>query len=287
MNRPTTLRLLALAALPIAAQAQIVYLDETFDTDTIGAVPADPARYTGAQVLTAAGSGLMGADNLAHFNDTGSGGGSLEYNVGGSALGALFVSFDIFNNAANATGTAANPIIFGIGNWSTSGSTLLGANANRGFGLEFYQTGSSNTVRIRVGGTVAYQGLYDMAAVIKVSVFINDHDTESLGYVVPGGSGATATLGANSAVVYLNDTLVGAEPSIGFVMSTATGSGNTTGNATLGRFGFNSSTTNTPNFLIDNLYASSIPSAIPEPSAFAALAGLATLGLAAARRRRA
>lgn len=288
MNHPARLlALLGLASLLAAGlRAQAVYINETFEDDTIGVAPSSSAQKTAVQVLTAAGSGVIGTDNVAHFNDTStSGGGGLEYNVGASAVGSLFISFDLFNNAANATGTAANPLIFGVANWNSGSSTLLGSNANRAFGLEFYQTGSSSTVRIRVGGGVAHSGTYDMAAVIKVSIFINDHDTNTLDYVMPGTS-TTATLNANSAVIFLNDALVGTETAAGFVMSMDAGSGNTTGDATLGRLGFNSSSTNTPNFLIDNLYASEI-SAIPEPSAAAALAGAAILGLAALRRRRA
>lgn len=290
MNHPARLPLLALLGfttlLPLGLRAQTVYLNETFEDDTIGIAPSDTAQKTAVQVLTAAGSGVIGTDNVAQLNDTStSGGASLEYNVGTSALGSMFISFDLFNNAANATGTAANPIIFGVANWNSSSSTLLGANANRAFGLEFYQTGSSSTVRIRVGSSVAHSGTYDMASSIKVSIFINDSDTGTMNYVMPGTS-TTATLNANSAVIYLNDSLIGTETSAGFVMSMDAGSGNTTGDATLGRLGFNSSSTNTPNFFIDNLYASSV-SAVPEPSTAAALAGIGILGFALSRRRRA
>ena len=289
MNHPARLPLLALlgfsALLPLA-RAQTVYINETFEDDTIGNAPTDASQKTAVQTLTAAGSGVIGTDNVAHLNDTSaSGGGGMEYNVGSSALGSLFISFDLFNNAANATGTAANPLIFGVANWNSSSSTLLGANANRAFGLEFYQTGSSSTVRIRVGSSVAHSGTYDMAASIKVSIFINDSDTGTMNYVMPGTS-TTVTLNANSAVIYLNDALIGTETSSGFVMSMDAGSGNTTGDATLGRLGFNSSSTNTPNFFIDNLYASGV-SAVPEPSTTAALAGVGILGFALWRRRRA
>lgn len=289
MKHPTSIRLLALLGfavlLPLGANAQITYIDETFDTDTVGLVPSDSARRTGSQVATAVGSGVIGDDNVAHFNDTStSAGAGLEYNVGPSALSSLHISFDLFNNNATTSGSAANPIIFGVSNWDDGSSTLLGANANRGFGVEFYQVGSSSTVRIRVGGSAVHTGTYDMAALINVSVFINDHDTNTLDYLMPGSS-TVATLNANSAVVFLNGALIGTETTAGFVMSTGAGIGNTTGDATLGRLGFNSSSINTPNFLIDNLYVTDI-SAIPEPSAYAALAGAGGLGLAFWRRRR-
>ena len=94
-----------------------------------------------------------------------------------------------------------------------------------------------------------------------------------------------ATLAANSAVVFINDSLFSTETSAGFVMSTTTGSGNTTGDATLGRIGFDTSSTTINDFLIDNVYASSI-SAVPEPSTYAAIAGAGILGFACWRRRR-
>ncbi|MDF3055973.1 MAG: hypothetical protein K0R17_188 [Rariglobus sp.] len=281
------LAVLGLACLtPFCVHAE-VYINETFEGDTAGVAPSDPAQKTASQVLTAAGTGLIGTDNVAHYNDTSTtGGGGMEYNVGSSALGALQISFDLFNNNATASGTAANPLIFGVANWNNSSSTLMGANANRSFGIEFYQVGASSTVRVRNGtSTTVLTGSYDMAAVIKVSIFINDHDTNTLDYTMPGTS-TTATLNANSAVIFLNGSLIGTETTAGFVLSSSVGSGNATGDATLGRLGFNSSSTNTPNFLIDNLYVSDI-SAVPEPSACAAFAGAGVLGLAFWRRRRA
>lgn len=290
MNHPARLPLLALlgfsALLPLA-RAQTVYINETFESETLGNAPSDSAQYRTSLTTIVAGNATIGTGGqVAELNDNSASGASqLEYNVGGSALGSLYVQFDLLNNAPSGTGSGTQPMIFGIGNWSTSTSALLGATTNRGFGVEFSGVGDSATLKIRVAGTAVYTGTYTMTALQTVKIFINDNDTNTLNYLLPGTS-TVATLAANSAVVFINDSLFSTETSAGFVMSTTTGSGNTTGDATLGRLGFNTSSTTINDFLIDNLYVSSF-SAVPEPSSFAALAGVAILGFALWRRRRA
>ncbi len=286
MKHPTSIRLIALlgfAALPLGANAQITYINETFDSYTIGSAPPVVAGETPLKrttlVTVAAGNDDIGTGGqVAAFTDNSTTiGGILEYNAGAAALGSLHISFDLFNN--NPT-LSSDPLYFSVGNWNTSTSVLLNAAAKRSFGLEFNQ--STGGVVVRHGGGT-YSGTYDTGALVSVSIFLNDHDTNTLDYLMPGTS-TVATLNANSAVVFLNGTLVG-DATSGFVMSTVTGSGNTTGDATLGRLGFNSNTTQTVDFLIDNLYVTDV-SAIPEPSAYAALAGVGGLGLAFWRRRR-
>lgn len=273
--------------LTLGAHAQTSYLNETFDAETIGNAPNDAAVRRTGLVTVEAGTGLIGTDNVAHFNDTStSAGGILEYNVGESALGSLYVSFDIFNNASGNTGSATNPLTFSIGNWSTSTSVLLNATATRSFALEISQTGATNTLRIRTAsGGILFQTTYDMAAVNNFKVFINDHSTTTVDYLIPDTT-SVATLSADSAVIYINDSLVSGSVSSGFALNTTSASGYVLGDATLGRIGFNTTSSTTGDFLIDNIYASSIPSAVPEPSASAALAGLGLLGFAFWCRRR-
>lgn len=291
MKTTPRLRLLALLGfaglLAPAARAQTVYLNETFETDTIGSAPSDSAQYRASLTTVAAGNATIGTGGqVANLNDNSSSGASqLEYNVGGSALGSLYVQFDLLNNAPSGTGSGTQPLIFGIGNWSTSTSAVLGASSNRAFGLEFSGLGDSATLKIRVGSSAVFTGTYTMTALQTVKIFINDHDTSTLDYLNPS-TGLTSTLNANSAVVFINDSLFSTETSSGFVMSVAgTTGGNTTGDTTLGRLGFDTSSTTLNNFLVDNIYASSI-SAIPEPSAYAGIAGASLLGFVCWRRRR-
>jgi hypothetical protein len=214
---------------------------------------------------------------VADYNDTSAtGGGDLEYNVGASGLGNMYISFDLLNVASGTTGTAANPIIFGVGTWNNAAGALLGANANRAFGVEYYQTGASSTLRLRVAGTAVYTTTYSMSSIQNVEIFINDSDLTTLSYVRPDGLG-TASLAADSFVIYINDTLAGAAAT-GYAMNTAI----TTGDSNLGRLGFNSSSTTVTHFNIDNIYVTSV---VPEPAAVALL-GLTGISVLAFRRRK-
>ena len=277
--------ILSLTSLLPSGAYGIVYIDEAFET--LG-VPSNPAQINAVQVTNAAGSPI-GTGNAAHFTDviSGSGGGGdLEYNVGGSALGMMYIQFDLLNNAPDNTGTAANPIIFGVGPWSTTSGTSLGANANRAFGVEFYQTGSSSTLKIRTNGTAPLSVTYDMSAVQTVKIWVNDNDSSTMSYTRPDNS-TSATLDANSFVVWINNTLVGSETVTGIGMNTGAVAGNTTGDATLGRLGFNTSTTTLADFWIDNLYVADSAPVIPEPSAIALIASGSLLILLQSYRRRA
>lgn len=271
---------LAFFVLPLIASAQVIYVNETFDTDTVGSAPTDSAQRFSAQVLVQNGTGAMGTDRLAHFNDVNSSAGALEYNVGESALGALYVSFDLFNNNPSGTGAGTNPIIFGVGAWNSANSLVLNANNKRHFGLEFSANGTTQTFKIRIDGTAVYTSVYSPSEVQSVQVWVNDHDSNSLNYIRPDNY-QTATLSANSVVVFINGVLQGASAS-GY--GTNSGLDLNVGNATMGRVGFNTSTTVVADFSIDNVYiASAAP--IPEPSTYAAVIGLAALGFVAFRRR--
>lgn len=272
------LPLLAAASLPLSLSAQTVYLDENFDGGSLG------STVNVAQVTVTAGSGAIGTDNVANFNDVNSGGGDLEYNLGLSPVSDLYVSFDIQDIGHSGTGSGASPVIFGIGPWSTASGTLLGSNANRAFNIEFMQTGTTSTLKLRVNSTSILNTTYDTTGSNHVEVWVNDNDSTPLSYIRPDTS-VSALLAANSFVVFINGSLLATETESGFTMNTS-GNGNTTGDATLGRLGFNTSTTTVANFYIDNLYASSVPSAVPEPATYALLGGIAALGLAIARRRR-
>lgn len=278
------LPVLLLAALPGSAIAQTVFINETFETDTIGQLPTDPALRRTSLVSVAAGSGVIGTSNVVHFNDnSNTTAGVLEYNVGESAQSVLYVKFDVMNNIPNPTGTAANPLIFGIGAWNdTTSSSTLGSNANRAVNVEFYASGSSSTVRLRSGGnTLGSNTTYDMSELQSVQVWINDHQTNAVSYTRPDNY-QTATLAANSVVIWINNVLIGGGTDAGFGLQSTF----TTGvDASLGRIGFNSTQANVLDFSIDNIYvATAAP--IPEPSTYAAIVGALALGLVAWRRRR-
>jgi hypothetical protein len=271
------------ALLPVAAQT--TYLNETFETDTIGLAPANPSPKAVAQVLTAAGTGLIGTDNVVRFNDTSTTiAGYLEYNVGPSALGGMYVQFDLLNNAPVTSGSAANPLIFSVGNWNSGTALVLNSASKRSFAVEFNQTGASSTLKLKSDPTTYLSTTYNMALLQTVKIWVNDNDASTLSYTRPDNS-SVGSLGANSFVVWINDSLVGAEMVSGYTMSNVGAGGNASGDATLGRVGFNTTTTVAADFLIDNLSVAE-PAPVPEPSA-CVLMGFAGWVLVWARRRQA
>lgn len=277
------LPLIAVIGAAATVNAQTVYLNETFESYALDSAPAAD-RVTAVTVT--AGTGAIGTDKVANFNDnSASGGGALEYHAGASAVGSLYVAFDIANVSPSGTGNGTNPVIFGIGAWDDSNSIRLAANASRAFGVEFSAIGDANTLKLRVGGSAVASTTYDMGTALRVQIWANDHDTNSFSFTRPDTL-ATGTLAANSFIVFINDVEIGTSVT-GYAMNTTSGNaGDTTGNATIGRYGFNTSSTTLANFYIDNIYATDGTMAIPEPSAFAAIAGLAILGIAGCQRRR-
>lgn len=269
--------LLVLLAAPLALFGQTVFVNESFDADTLGVAPTDAAQKHASLITVQAGSGVMGTDQLARLADPAGSTGALEYNVGASGQSALYASFDLFNNNPGASGSAANPIIFGIGAWDAGSGALLNSNAKRHFGLEFFTSGASQTFKLRISGTAVYTALYTMSAVQSVQLWINDHDTNSMTYTRPDNF-ETASLSANSVVVYINGILQGASAS-GYT----TNSTLNVGNSTMGRVSFLSGSSVISDFSIDNVY---IAEPIPEPSTYAAIAGALALGLVVARRQR-
>lgn len=96
---------------------------------------------------------------------------------------------------------------------------------------------------------------------------MNDNDATTLSYARPDDASTTA-LSANSFVVWVKNSLVGTETASGFALNSAL----TAGDATLGRLGFDSTTTTRVDFSIDNLQVTDVV-VVPEPSSAALLLG--------------
>ena len=271
--------LLALAALPSLAIAQTVYINETFDvSETVGNAPTDAAQRRNSVSTVQVGAGALGTDNVARFVDSsGTTSGALEYSVGVTAVDNLYIQFDVLNNGITG---AANSFIFGVGLVNdNNNSSVLGGAASRAIAVDFSSAGSS--VNIRSTSTSFASGTYSGLQTVKI--WVNDKDSATVSYVRPVTS-AIQTLNANSAVVWINNALVGSATASGISMSSLAAT--VSASPTLGRLGFNTTSAGIADFSIDNLLVTSIPVAIPEPAASAALGGAALLGLAALRRRR-
>ena len=271
---------LALVACGSLAHAA-VYTNETFDTDVIGLNPTDPSqRAVTGDVLVSAGNPTIGLDNVVNFNDASAADGQyLEYNAGPAPLTDLYTSFDILNtNPAPADASGSNQITFSVGNWNDSGGTQLNSNSKRSFLIDIYYSGNRNNIKVRNDAGTITTVDYDTTQLQTFQVWANDDDTNAISYLRPDDS-TVQTLSANSFVVWVNDTLLSSTAS-GDVMST-TGTGSTVGDATLGRFGFITTTSTQANFLIDNVFASDV--VVPEPGS---LCLLAAGGLMVSLRRR-
>ena len=230
-----------------------VYINETFEGGTLGAVLATN------QTTVVSGSGLIGPDKVADLNDSSTnssiGAGYLEYNAGASAPGAMYISFDLLNINPLGGTTASNPITFSVGLWTNAAGAKLNANAVRAFGIEVSHDGTASNLKLRRNSTAIYTNSYNPAALLSFKIWVNDNDTNTLSYTRPD-TGASATLGADSFVVYLNNALLGV---------TAAGYTNhytvSAGNAVLGRLGFYTATTTISDFQMDNLYVVGLGSA--------------------------
>ena len=223
-----------------------VYLHETFEDFEIGSEPKTPVLQRVNDVTVVDGGGKIGSGKVARFDDADtSRGGAMEYNVGESPLGAMYVEFDGLNNDPTR-GDKSSTVIFGVGPWATGKSLGLNAKAKRAFGFEMYQ---QKYLKFRIGDDTVAQSKYDAAEPFNVKIWVNDNDENPLSYKRPD-SGESAELNPDSAVVWVNDSLIGELEPSGSPMHPDV----TQGNAVLGRVGFSSSSTKVADFLIDNLH---------------------------------
>jgi len=223
-----------------------VYLHETFDDYEIDSVPKTPQLQRVDKVTVVDGGGRTGSGKVARFDDSDdSQGGAMEYNVSPSALGSMYVEFDALNNDP-AKGDKSSTVIFGVGPWATGKSLMLNSKAKRAFGFEMYQ---QKYLKLRVGDSPVADFKYDSSAPLNVKIWVNDHDKNSLSYKRPD-SGETASLNADSVVVWVNNSLLGKLDASGSPMNREI----TEGDAVIGRAGFSSSSSKVADFLIDNLH---------------------------------
>ena len=246
---------------------------QSFSEDFSGFSISDTPTATAVQGVTVIdGSGTIGDGNAAQVLDTSASSGDasyLEYNFAtneASEFGAVVYSFDIYNNKVSGS---ASSFIVGIGSYADSSGGELNASADRTFNLEFRTTDDF----IRVRGATNADGTYNYANGSNVVVYVNDNDTNSIGYTDPDS--LAQTLAANSGAIYIDGSLVG---TVGFSTSFTD-----EGDAGLGRIGFYSGSSVISDFTIDNITVS----AIPEPSSFAAIMGVGILSMVLVRRRKA
>lgn len=278
---------LAFAGAPLRA---VDLLTENFESAsyTIGvAIPTVPLGTSvsgvksSGQVTAIAGTGAIGSGGkVAWLNDViaaAGGSGQIEFNAGASPQTTLAVAFDIFNNGTPAS---SMPINVGLLAWNSAVVTAGGTNTKRIAGLTFYQSGNATTQSYSVqgNGTVSTGLTYDRTNKQSLKLYANDHDTAPINYIGPDS--VYRTLNSNSFSVFLNSAFVITAP----LSPTATDHAGAvlSGNSNLGRIGFNTSTTNTGSWLIDNVVISDMPAGVlpPAPVITSALTASGQLGSA-------
>ena len=257
------------------------YVYETFENYTSGvAIPLVTPSSTASgikavgQVTGSVGNSIIGGvgGKVAWFNDVSTATGftgQLEFNAGASGQSYLAASFELYNNATPSA-SAGSALSVAFAAWNGANATAASSNIRKIVSLEFNQFGSLTTpawyVKRSGATSTAYTGSYAVGSKQTVHLFANDHDTNTINYVGPDGN--VRTLSSNSFAVFLNRNFIG---SYAF-QANATGADGTTvltGNSNLGRFCFNTTSSDLGNWLIDNVVVSDIPTdvVIPAPAA--------------------
>lgn len=234
-----------------------VLLHETFESHKIDSSPYVSSLERDEQVTVVDGGGKAGSGKVAHFNDSDDELGAMEYNLGDSKLGSMYIEFDAFNNAP-AKGDKSSAVIFAVGPWAQGQDLELNSKAKRAFGLELYQ---QKNLKLRVGDGVVAAMEYDTAKPCNIKIWVNDNDENAMSYKRPD-NGEAASLAADSVVAWVNNALIGELKATGNPMHREV----TEGSAGLGRVGFSSASTKVADFLFDNLHVED-PSTPAEPAA--------------------
>ena len=265
------LAILAVGAFGNSVQAQVVWLNEGFTTYNSATPPV--LDITSSPNLINAGAFnlyttvINDGGNVARYNKTSTTTGSqimfgFSPNTGTLAPRTSgYVSFKIKQNN-NVINVANNTFDVGIGNIDTANSTASAI--ARLIGVSFKPTATGADVIVyRADGlssstvsTTSYAtgSVPFSAAFSTVRIWFNDSDSAPMPYTDP--SGGAQTLGVNSFVVYLGTTLITPSASGTALAAAATGA-----SLSFGKIGFNSASSQTIDFSIDDVFAAdSVPS---------------------------
>jgi hypothetical protein len=284
------LLLAASTAFVSSLSAQVTFTDIKFSQNfnsggivsdyTSPANSADISRFTNI-ASTGSGSTAIVSNALVLSRSASSSGGfrfvrgTTSNTINGAPLSTALFQFDMNLTVSGYPGSALNTgMTFGIGESVTSGS--YGSNSNNVDTTDSWAyvsvrlPSSGSTFQLRDASGNLGSAL-DLGTNYVFRIYAND-TASTLNYVSPTGSSVTLSSGKFDVWVDNSlyfDELDSSNPS-----------------ASINAFKLNHLSTSSSLALsatFDNIL---VASAIPEPSSFAALAGLTTLGLAATRRRR-
>jgi hypothetical protein len=227
-------------------------------------------------------SGTGGAANVTNstaLGGTGSGR-TFDPSVVGTANGTVYWGRILFSFGAGLPGESIADPTIGIGNTQGDAIRLFSNAGNNGIGFEMFQSGGSAFTRATIGnggssttsrdnGTaIEFSDSAVQLAVFKITFSDAGNDQIDL-WLNPISLASEVALGASQSVVSTTAVL------------------HTTGSIVFRRDNNSSTPWVADEFVLGNSFADiAIASAVPEPSSFAALAGLGVLGFVASRRRR-
>ena len=250
--RKREISVIGMLLVSMSGYSAVIYTED-FSGYAIGAQPTNMTAKLGALIVN--GSGTTGSGNAVQLTDSSASSAAyMERNFAASEAGeygAVSISFDLYNNQL---ASSAQNITFGIGSYSNNATYTMNANPTRYFNLEF--SSATNTLTFRASTNVNLGTTsYNLGSANHIEVFVNDSETDGVGYI--GG-----TLGTNSFAVYVNSSLV-------LVKGLGTNSACVVGESDgLGRFGFYSGSTGIDQFTIDNIVVNNL---IPEPASIGLL----------------
>lgn len=170
-----------------------------------GASALVPLTHTATTaVVVVSGTGNLaggGAAGGIRLLDNGGSAAGIEYNFPAGAVSVFRVDFDV---ARLAAGPAASTLVFGCGEYHPSTSLRMNTSAQRFLSVELTGEGKANF--ISAAGADSYGSLL-AAGKNHVTVFVNDHDAQSVTYARPD-NGQNQSLAANSVAFWLNASLV-------------------------------------------------------------------------------
>jgi len=231
------------------------WLNETFEGYAataqlvVGTSPQLVSTSSGTSVIDASGNKMARFQKLT----AAAGSASFIYSLSSPNLTVArpqgYISFKILANADPAVPVAGSSMNFRLG---AMDSNSLGSSASAFVDLRFYQPATTFNVKVYSNTVQAGSSTIVLPAGTNTARIWYNSSAAGMAYIDP--TGASQTLGAGKYVAWVNSTLINASASGDTLATSVTTTGSTT-SSIIGKIGFNTSSSSTADFSIDDLYA--------------------------------